>query len=57
MVSYVRARGEGLGVVCKIGFMQRPERVVVTTVAVLATGIAGQCGVGFDANQFIYNQF
>lgn len=50
MVSYVRARGEGLGVVCKIGFMQRPERVVVTTVAVLATGIAGQCGVGFDAN-------
>lgn len=43
MVSYVRARGEGLGIVCKIGFMQRPERVVVTTIAVLATGIAGQC--------------
>ena len=50
MVSYVRARGEGLGVVCKIGFMQRPERVVVTTVAVLATGVAGQCGSSFDAN-------
>ena len=26
MVSYVRARAEGLGLECKIGFMQRPER-------------------------------
>ncbi len=28
MVSYTRARGEGLGVSCKIGAMQRTERVV-----------------------------
>ena len=42
MVSYVRARAEGLGIECKMGFMQRPERVVVTAVAVLATGITGQ---------------
>lgn len=48
MVSYVRARAEGLGLECKIGFMQRPERVVVTAASALATGIAGQCGVGFD---------
>lgn len=41
MVSYVRARAEGLGIECKIGFMQRPERVVVTAVAILATGIWG----------------
>lgn len=41
MVSYVRARAEGLGIECKIGFMQRPERVVVTAVAVLVTGIWG----------------
>lgn len=41
MVSYVRARAEGLGIECKIGFMQRPERVVVTSLAVLATGITG----------------
>lgn len=26
MVSYVRARAEGLGIECKVGFMQRPER-------------------------------
>ncbi len=41
MVSYVRARAEGLGTECKVGFMQRPERVVVTSIAALATGIAG----------------
>lgn len=28
MVSYVRARAEGLGLQCKIGIMQRPERIV-----------------------------
>ena len=28
MVSYVRARAEGLGLDCKVGIMQRPERVV-----------------------------
>ena len=44
MVSYVRARAEGLGIECKNGFMQRPERVVVTSLALLAAGITGQCG-------------
>jgi len=28
MVSYTRARAEGLGVTCKVGVMQRPERIV-----------------------------
>ncbi len=28
LVSYVRARGEGLGVQVKVGLMQRPERIV-----------------------------
>ncbi len=32
MVSYIRARAEGLGYECKVGLMQRPERVVVTSV-------------------------
>ena len=41
MVSYVRARAEGLDIECKIGFMQRPERVVVTSVGCLACGITG----------------
>lgn len=46
MVSYVRARAEGIGLECKMGFMQRPERVVVTSLAILATGITG---VSIDA--------
>jgi CDP-diacylglycerol--glycerol-3-phosphate 3-phosphatidyltransferase len=28
MVSYMRARSEGLGIDCKVGVMTRPERVV-----------------------------
>lgn len=51
MVSYVRARAEGLGLECKIGFMQRPERVVLTSVALLVCGITATCarGLSFDA--------
>lgn len=40
MVSYVRARAEGLGIECKVGFMQRPERVVLTALGALGCGIA-----------------
>jgi len=29
MVSYTRARAEGLGVECKVGLLQRPERYVI----------------------------
>lgn len=43
MVSYVRARAEGVGLECKVGFMQRPERVVVTAIGCLACGITGMC--------------
>ena len=39
MVSYVRARGEGLGLDVKVGFMQRPERVVVTAIGSIVCGV------------------
>ena len=39
MVSYTRARSEGLGIQNKGGLMQRPERVVLTGIAALACGI------------------
>ena len=39
MVSYVRARAEGIGIECKVGFMQRPERVVVTSIGAIFCGI------------------
>ncbi len=35
MVSYVRARAEGLDFQCKVGFLQRPERVVLLGVGAL----------------------
>jgi CDP-diacylglycerol--glycerol-3-phosphate 3-phosphatidyltransferase len=38
MVSYVRARAEGLNIECKVGLMQRPERVVVTALAAIVAG-------------------
>lgn len=41
MVSYVRARAEGLGIECKVGFLQRPERVVLTSLGALFCGIFG----------------
>ncbi|NOQ98024.1 MAG: CDP-alcohol phosphatidyltransferase family protein [Calditrichae bacterium] len=35
MVSYVRARAESLGYECKVGIMQRPERVVFVGISSL----------------------
>ena len=40
MVSYTRARSEGLGIQNKGGFMQRPERVVLLGLAGIACGVA-----------------
>lgn len=39
MVSYTRARAEGLGVNCGIGIMQRPERILIIGIS------AGVCGI------------
>lgn len=42
MVSYTRARAEGLGIECKDGLMQRPERVIIIGVSAVACGIASR---------------
>ncbi len=39
MVSYTRARAEGLGVACLVGMMQRPERVVLLGVGAIFSSI------------------
>lgn len=39
MVSYTRARAESLGVDCKVGWMQRPERVVLLIIGSLLASI------------------
>lgn len=33
LVSYARARAEGLGIECKVGILQRPERLIILGVA------------------------
>jgi len=35
VVSYTRARAEGLGIDCKVGFCTRPERVIVLAIGLL----------------------
>lgn len=45
MVSYTRARAESLGIECRGGLMQRPERIVLVGTSALACGImAGYIG-------------
>ncbi|MCX6022493.1 MAG: CDP-alcohol phosphatidyltransferase family protein [Chloroflexi bacterium] len=39
MVSYVKARAEGLGLRCDVGWFQRPERVVAMAIALMLAGV------------------
>ena len=41
LVSYVRARAEGLQIECKVGFMQRPERIAILAFGTLLQGLLG----------------
>ena len=45
MVSYVRARAEGLDIECKVGLMQRPERVVVKAIGAIFCGVCSNVWV------------
>jgi len=51
MVSYVRARAEGLGIECKAGLMQRPERIIIISLSGIICGIVSACNGG---NQKLY---
>lgn len=52
MVSYTRARAEGLAIECKGGLMQRPERIVLIGTTALACGIASMY-IGGDYKLFV----
>ena len=39
MVSYCRARAEGLGLECKVGFLQRPERLLILGLSLVAAAV------------------
>ena len=52
MVSYTRARAEGLGVECKEGLMQRPERVITIGLSAIACGVTAYF-IGGDYKVFL----
>jgi CDP-diacylglycerol--glycerol-3-phosphate 3-phosphatidyltransferase len=54
MVSYVRARAEGLGEDCSIGIMQRPERVLTVGITAILYGIISHFTGDF---KIIVNEF
>ena len=49
MTSYVRARAEGLDIECKVGIMQRPERLTfLATAAILGPIVDRFVGMKID---------
>jgi len=51
LVSYIRARGEGMGVECTAGLFTRPERVIVLALGLLSgLVLAAVCIVAFFAS-------
>ncbi len=51
MVSYTRARAEGLGVECSVGLMQRPERILIIGVSAMLCGIfSSWTGGNYEVN-------
>jgi hypothetical protein len=52
MVSYTRARAEGLGIESKGGLMQRPERIITISLSAIACGITAHY-IGGDYKVYI----
>lgn len=52
MVSYIRARAEGLGIECKVGLMQRPERILTIGISAILYGL-----ITWSFGLFKYNMF
>lgn len=52
MVSYTRARAEGLGIALKGGLMQRPERVILVGITAVICGITASI-IGGDYKLFV----
>jgi CDP-diacylglycerol--glycerol-3-phosphate 3-phosphatidyltransferase len=55
LVSYIRARAEGLRVECRVGFMQRGERVVLLAIGLLGSNlvVGGAAGALLGATPFL----
>lgn len=48
LVSYARARAEGLGFECAVGVFARPERIILLALALMVNPLAANLGVQFD---------
>lgn len=35
LISYIRARAEGLGIECKVGLIERPERIIIVLIGTI----------------------
>ncbi len=55
MVSYTRARAEGLGVNCRVGIMQRPERIVLLGLGAVFSSVLHMLRgtLGIDAGPYL----
>ncbi len=55
MVSYTRARAEGLGVNCRVGIMQRPERIVLLGLGAVFSSVLHMLRgtLGLDAGPYL----
>jgi CDP-diacylglycerol--glycerol-3-phosphate 3-phosphatidyltransferase len=53
LTSYARARAEGFGIECKVGLMQRPERVTYIAVASFFDGIFGSTFLLWSGKQHV----
>jgi CDP-diacylglycerol--glycerol-3-phosphate 3-phosphatidyltransferase len=55
MVSYTRARAEGLGVTCRVGMMQRPERIVLLGLGAIFSSVLYMLRgtLGVDAGPYL----
>ncbi len=55
MVSYTRARAEGLGATCRVGMMQRPERIVLLGLGAIFSSVLYMLRgtLGVDAGPYL----
>lgn len=53
LVSYARARAEGLGMTANVGIAERPERLLISLLAACVAGFAGNDGILMFALMFL----
>ena len=55
MVSYTRARAEALGADCSVGWMQRPERILLISISAILCGLVSYF-IDVEKRKIIYTE-